>query len=92
MRELAVIEHVAEEQMRDVEREEAENRQTQTTRECGMSVWRVVYAEITALNFHTHIHTHSGHSTTNCVCGSHLILCVHGHICPLPVPPHQHPR
>ena len=42
MRELAEIEHVAEEQREEVEEERAENARTQTARECGMSVWRVV--------------------------------------------------
>ena len=41
---------------------------------------------------HTTPHTHSGRSTTNCVCGSHFLLYVHGRICPLPVPPYQLPR
>ena len=52
---------------------------------------RTTHAHTTHIHTHT-THTHSGHSTTNCVCGSHFLLHVHGHICPLPVPPHQLPR
>ena len=57
--ELAKVVRFAEEQSEEVREERAANERTQITRECGMSVWRVVYAEITALTFHTHTHKHT---------------------------------